>query len=156
MNIEDFAGREPELRLTSYFEGRSRAWGAFFDRFGTVRRQFTVDLEGTVEGDTLTLVEDFVYDDGETERRVWTIRRTGPGIYEGTAAGVVGTATGVARGSAANLRYRFDLPVGDGVWRVSFDDWFLLQPDGVLINRARVSKFGLAIGEVYVTFVKTP
>ena len=154
MKLDDFTGREPELRLEEYFAGPSKAWGVFFDRFGKARRQFTVDLNGTVDGDTLTLVEDFVYDDGETERRVWTITRTGPDTYEGSAGGVVGKAVGAARGNAVNWRYDFDLPVGESVWRVAFDDWFLLQPGGVLINRAEVSKFGIGIGEVYVTFVK--
>ena len=154
MKLDDFAGRTPELRLEQYFAGETKAWGAFFDRFGKLQRQFTVDLNGTVEGDTLTLVEDFVYDDGETERRIWTIVSTGERTYEGTANGVVGTATGAARGNAVNWTYEFDLPVGDGTWRVTFDDWFLLQPGGALINRAEVTKFGVSLGEVYVTFIK--
>ena len=47
-----------------------------------------------------------------------------------------------------------DLKVGDGSWRVSFDDWMFLQPDGVLVNRARVKKWGFEIGEVTLFFTK--
>ncbi|MBM3480321.1 MAG: DUF3833 domain-containing protein, partial [Alphaproteobacteria bacterium] len=35
---------------------------------------------------------------------------------------------------------------------VDFDDWMFLQPGGVMLNRARVSKFGIAIGEVTLSF----
>ena len=64
------------------------------DRFGTVRRQFKVTIEGRREGPELLLAEDFVFDDGETEARLWRIRRTADGRYEGTAGDVVGIAPG--------------------------------------------------------------
>ncbi|MBL8670962.1 MAG: DUF3833 domain-containing protein [Alphaproteobacteria bacterium] len=152
MKPEDFAGTTPELRIEEYFNGRSKAWGLFQDRFGTIRRQFAVDIDGRWDGTTLTLTEDFAYDDGEKEQRIWRLRKTGPSTYAGRADGVVGEAVGVASGRAFNLRYTFDLKVGDGTWRVSFDDWMVLQPDGVIINRATVAKWGVEIGTVSLFF----
>lgn len=152
MKPEDFAQTEPRLVLEEYFAGDLRAWGLFQDRFGTVRRQFVVDIEGTWDGETLTLVEDFVYDDGEEERRVWSIRKVGEDRYEGTAEGVIGLAQGQTAGNAFNFRYDFDLPVGDSTWRVHFDDWMFLQRDGVMLNRASVSKWGIAVGEASIFF----
>lgn len=154
MKPEDFAGTEPRLVLEDYFQGRTRAWGIFQDRFGTVRRQFVVDIDGTWDGETLTLAEDFRYSDGERDRRVWRIRRTGEHGYEGTADDVEGVAVGAAYGQALNWAYTLRLRVGDDTWRVRFDDWMFLQPDGKLINRATVSKFGIAIGEVLIFFSK--
>lgn len=154
MRIEDFEGSTPKLELEAYFEGHSRAWGIFEDRFGKVRRQFVVDILGTVDGDTLTLEEDFVYADGETDRRVWTVRRTGPSTYEGEANDTVGLATGSIAGNAFNWRYTMDLKMGDGSLRVAFDDWMFLQPDGVLLNKAVVSKWGFEIGRVTLAFRK--
>ena len=63
----DALGVYEGVDLFEYFSGQSRAWGLFEDRFGKVRRQFSVDIEGRVSGDTLTLEEDFVYDDGELD-----------------------------------------------------------------------------------------
>ncbi len=37
---------------------------------------------------------------------------------------------------------------------MKFDDWMFLQPGGVVINRARVSKWGIDIGEVTLFFSK--
>ena len=40
-----------------------------------------------------------------------------------------------------NWRYDMDLKVGEGT-SVHFNDWMFLQEDGVLVNRARVTKLG--------------
>ncbi len=152
MKPEDFAGREPTLLIEDYFAGRAKAWGIFQDRFGQLRRQFEVDIEGTWDGTTLTLVEDFAYDDGETERRVWRIEKLDEHAYRGRADGVIGVAEGRAYGNALNWTYRFALKVGDNTWTVTFDDWLFLQSDGVLINRADVTKFGITLGEVTLVF----
>ncbi|WP_035693582.1 DUF3833 domain-containing protein [Azospirillum halopraeferens] len=156
MEPSDFAGRTPELRIEDYFAGHTRAWGLFEDRFGTVRREFTVDIRGTRNGRELVLEEDFVYADGETQRRVWRIVATGDGTYEGRADDVIGVATGRAAGNALNWRYEMDMAVGDGTWRVAFDDWMFLQPGGVLINRAHLSRWGVWIGTVSLFFQPQP
>ena len=154
MNIDDFDGSTPPFVLEDYFSGETRASGIFEDRFGTLRRQFTVDITGTWDGRMLVLDERFVYSDGERDRRVWRIKKTGPGTYTGRADDVIGTAQGIARGNALNWRYDMDLKVGDGTFRVHFNDWMFLQPSGVLINRARVTKYGLEIGTVTLAFAK--
>lgn len=154
MKPTDFKESMPVLAIEEYFAGETRAWGLFEDRFGTLRRQFTVDITGTWDGEQLVLDERFQYSDGETDRRVWTITKTGPHTYEGRADDVVGLASGESYGNALNWRYDMDLKVGDGTMRVHFNDWMFLQPSGVLLNRARVSKFGFAIGEVTLAFMK--
>jgi len=154
MKPEDYKDRQPTFLPEEYFEGRTQAWGMFEDRFGDVRRQFSVDIVGTWDGELLTLVEDFVYDDGETERRVWKIRKTGKNSYEGEADGVVGIAKGIQSGNAMNWQYDFDLKVGDSIWRVQFDDWMLLQSDDVMLNRATVTKFGFTLGRATIAFRK--
>jgi len=155
MKIDDFADRTPSLAVEDYFAGRTLGYGLFEDRFGTVRRQFTVEIDGEVTGDTLVLDERFHYADGERDRRVWTIVRTAPGFYEGRAGDVIGMAHGHARGNALNWTYDMNLKVGNGTWRVAFDDWMFLQPDGVLMNRARISKWGFDIGTVTLVFLKS-
>ena len=158
-SLDDPPLSDKDLNLEEFFEGRSVAYGQFQDRFGTVRRRFEVDILGTWDGETLTLTEDFVYEDGATERRVWRLRKTGPETWEGTADGVQGVATGEERGDTFNWRYTIDLPIpsADGsveTLRVSFDDWMWLLADDRVLNRAYMSKFGVGIGEVILTFEK--
>ncbi|MGB0683318.1 MAG: DUF3833 domain-containing protein [Magnetovibrionaceae bacterium] len=156
MKIEDFADKTPSLVLEDYFEGRTRAWGIFEDRFGNLRREFTVDITGTWNGKTLVLDEDFVYADGEIDKRIWTIEKKGPGLYEGRADDVIGTATGKTAGNALHWAYDLNLKVGDSTWKVHFDDWMFLQPDDMLFNRATVTKWGFEIGQVTLVFRPWP
>ena len=156
MKLDDFAGTTPVFRPETFFDGRLRAWGLFQDRFGTVRRQFTVDIQGSFDGHELVLVEDFLYDDGEIDQRIWRIQRTGEASYAGRADDVVGPAEGEVAGRAMRWRYQLDLPVGERIWRVTFDDWMFLQDDDTLINRATMSKLGVTLGEVLIFFRRMP
>jgi len=154
MKPEDFAKAEPKFDLFDYFEGNTQAWGIFEDRFGNVKRQFQVDITGTIEGDQLTLDERFDYADGEKDQRIWTITQKGEGRYEGLAADIVGKAIGTSAGNALNWSYDMDLKVGESNYRVHFNDWMFLQQGNVMINRARVSKWGFDVGEVSLFFRK--
>jgi uncharacterized membrane-anchored protein len=155
MEPTDFSNTKPVLRIEKYFVGQTRAWGIFEDRFGNLRRQFVVDIQGNWDGENLVLDENFRYSDGETDRRIWSIKKVNEHRYEGTASDVIGVAVGKAYGNALNWRYDMDMKVGEGTLRVHFNDWMYLQPSGVLVNRARVSKFGIEIGEVSLFFQKS-
>lgn len=154
MADQDIALRGPQLRLEEYFAGRTRAYGVFQDRFGALRRQITADLQGTWDGTTLTLEEEFVYDDASTEERTWYIEKLGEDTYRGRSADVIGHADGKSHGSTLRWAYNFSLQIGEKRWKVRFDDRFYLQDDNVLINRAIVTKFGLRIGELTMVFRK--
>lgn len=152
--LEDEKLSTRNLNLEEFFEGRTVAYGQFQDIFGTVRRRFEVEIEGTWDGETLTLVEDFVYEDDSTEQRVWTLVKTGEDTWRGTAPGVIGEAFGEERGDTFNWRYTIDLPVPDGTMRATFDDWMWLLTEDRLLNRAYMRRFGVDIGEVIITFEK--
>ena len=85
---------------------------------------------------------------------MWTIRKLPDGRYSGTASDVVGEASGQAAGNALNWRYTLALPVDGRVWHVDFDDWMYLMDDRVMLNRAVMSKFGIRLGEVLLSFTR--
>lgn len=151
-DLEDFTGTTPELELEAFLSGKLTAHGVFQDRFGDVRRTFVVDIDGVWDGTVLTLTEDFVYEDGETEQRIWRLTKTGDETWSGSAEGVVGEALGVENGNAFNFAYTIDLKTPDGALRATFDDWMWQIDDSVLINRAYVSKFGIEIGQLSIFF----
>jgi hypothetical protein len=158
-SLEDPKLSDRDLNLEEFFEGQLVARGQFQDRFGTVRRRFDVEIRGDWDGERLRLVEDFVYEDGATERRVWTLVKTGEQTWRGSAPGVIGVARGEERGDAFNWRYTINLPIpaADGSAesiRVRFDDWMWLLGEDRLLNRAYVERFGVEIGEVIIAFEK--
>jgi len=158
-NIKDVSDRAPTLDLEAFFEGDVIAYGIFEDYTQSLKRQFRVNILGTVAGDTLTLEEDFLYDDGETQRRVWVIQNLGQSeegvtLYEGRADDINGVARGEVAGNALHWRYSLALPVGDASYDITFDDWIYQQDDHVAINRARLTKFGFEVGSVTLVFLR--
>lgn len=153
-DISSYKDREPKFSLFDYFEGNTRGWGIVQNRQGEVTRQFTVDILGTIEAGVLTMNEKFIWNDGEKSTRIWEIRKSEHGGYEGTAEDVVGTAAGMSAGNVLKWQYVLGVRSGDSTWNISFDDWMFLQPDEVLINKTRMSKFGFHVGDVTIVFRK--
>ena len=156
MNVTEYENNEPKLILEEYFSGETIAYGVFENRSGEVINQFKVLIQGSFEDNILTLEEDFEYMNGKIDKRIWKINKLPDGYYEGTTNGVIGIARGRISGNAFNWKYVFGLPVGDTRYKLKFDDWMFLQEDGVLINRAFVTKWGFKIGSVTLSFYKKP
>jgi Protein of unknown function (DUF3833) len=158
-SFNDASLTDRQLELEQFFDGNLVARGQFQDVFGTVRRQFTVKIKGDWDGKRLKLIEDFVYEDGSLEQRIWTLVKTGDETWRGTAPGVIGEAVGVEQGDRFNWRYTIDLPVpaaeGDATTvRVTFDDWIWLQSDTRAFNRAYMKRYGVDVGDVSISFEK--
>ena len=141
--------------LFGFFAGQCSAHGVFEDRFGKLRRQFKVQIQGEVNGDLLRLTEDFIYDDGSEEQRIWTIQRVADGSYRGSAPDVLGNASGCVANNCVFWRYRMNLHIAGRAWSVLFDDKMYLLDNQLMLNRARVSKWGLTLGTVSIFFIKS-
>ena len=150
----DYAGEKPLLDLKSYFNGDITAHGIFTDRSGKVVRRFTVAMKCAWQGDDGVLDERFVYSDGETQQRIWRLKKLPDGRYTGTADDVVGTAQGQSSGNAFQWSYTLRLPVDGKTYEVQFDDWMYLMDERVMLNKAVMSKFGVRLGEVTLAFYK--
>jgi hypothetical protein len=150
----DYADQRPLLDLKRYFDGDVTAHGLFTDRGGRVVRRFTVAMDCRWQGADGVLDERFTYSDGRTERRVWRLREEAGGRYTGTADDVVGTAEGQVAGNTFQWQYTLKLPVDGRVVEVQFDDWMFLIDDRTMLNKARMSKFGVRLGDVTLAFTK--
>lgn len=152
--VDDYADQKPELDLRSYFNGIVDAWGIFTDRNGKVVKRFTVKMQCDWQNDQGILDEDFVYSDGTQEKRVWKLTQKNDGRYTGTADDVMGTAEGQIKGNSFNWRYTLALPVGGRILNVQMDDWMYLMNDRVMLNKARMTKLGIHLGDVTLSFMK--
>lgn len=127
--------------------GATTARGEFRAITG-VRRPFTAELNGVMDGDVFSLTEHFQFDDGERDTKTWRLRRVGPGRYEGTREDVVGIAIGRQDGDYFRLEYKVRLPSESGRGRiVRFRDILFLNQGGVG-NTASVGWLGVRVGEV--------
>ncbi len=153
--LDAYKDGTPVLDLRHYLRGSLLASGAFFGLAGRMERRFVIEMAGRWSGNRGTLDERLCYDDGETVERCWTLVFADDGTFTATAPDVEGTAKGLQRGNAAVMHYRLRLPRPRGEIVVGMKDQFFLQNDGTLINRARMSKFGLKVGEV-IAFFRLP
>ncbi|MRW88598.1 DUF3833 family protein [Duganella sp. FT80W] len=153
-DVQQYRNTTPTLDLPAYFSGTTDAWGMFQKRDGTVARRFHVEITGTPTKDGMTLDEQFRYDDGKTERRIWQLMRDGDHQWRGTAGDVKGEAHGEQAGNALRWQYTLLLPVDGTTYEMQFDDWMFLIDRCTMINRASMRKFGVELGQVTLTFRK--
>jgi hypothetical protein len=153
-SIDQYRNDKPTLDLKDYFNGTLDAYGVFTDRSGSVVKRFTVVMNCSWQGDQGVLDEDFTYSDGSKQKRIWRLTRLADGRYTGTADDVIGIAQGQARGNAFYWTYTLSLPVDGSVYEVRFDDWMYLMTDKVMLNKATMSKFGVKLGEVTLSFTR--
>ena len=157
-SVTQYANEKPNLDLSEYFNGTIDAYGIFTDRSGEVKKRFTVLLVAqwkVVDGKKVgTLDESFEYSDGTKQKRIWTLTETAPGKYIGRADDVVGEALGESAGNALNWAYTLALPVDGTIYHVQFNDWMYLVTPKVMLNKAKMSKFGIDLGEVTLSFYK--
>lgn len=155
MQIDDFKDAKPAFIPQEYFNGPMTAYGMVKDRSGKVVRRFTGKLIGSWDENGVgTLDESFVYDDGETQKRVWTLKPTGDKTFIGTAGDIVGEAQMVAKGNTVMIDYVMRVPYNDSTIDISVRDWLHLQEDGVILNHSKMKKFGFTVGELVITIIK--
>ena len=135
-----------------FFVGDLHASGMFIDRFGTVQRRFAADVSCEAANDGFVLNEDFTFDDGKTEKRIWQIKRTAEKQYVGLTDDVPEKATGRLTDIGLIWRYDFYLEMFGRRVLVKFDDKMIMQSSDVVLNHAVISKFGLKLGELFISF----
>ncbi|MGE5451813.1 MAG: DUF3833 domain-containing protein [Acidobacteriota bacterium] len=152
--VQDYAQERPVLDLRQYLNGPLKAYGLFTDRQGRVVKRFEVEMQASWSGNQGTLDERFTYSDGTRQQRIWHLTDLGDGRYSGRADDVIGEAQGQSAGNALRWGYTLALPVDGRIWHVQFDDWMFLVDGKTLINKAVMSKFGIRLGEVTLSFTK--
>ena len=153
-DVEHYEGSEPAFDFKQFFSGKLKAYGVVQDYKGELTRKLVVDLEASWQGNKGTIEEDFVYDDGETQRRVWQITLNDDNTLTGTAGDVIGTAKGASNGSVFQWGYTVELPYDGDTIEARFDDWMYLVTQSRLINRTSIVKFGVEVGEVTLVIEK--
>jgi len=154
VQVTDYNDFKPAMEVEQFFNGRLTAHGVVKDRGGRVIRSFNADIDATWSGGVGTLVEDFVFDDGESQRRIWTLKPDGDGQYTGTAGDVVGAGRLQQAGNSVFLDYVLQVPYGDGSVDVRVDDRMYLVSPNILINESSMSKFGWRVGNLVLVIVR--
>ena len=103
---------------------------------------------------TIEVAENFTYDDKSTEQRTWLLKKFSSDQYEATTDSVIGVGKGKTSGNAFHWKYKFELSLFGKKVKVKFDDRMYLISKNVIINRARMYKYGIKLGTVNLYFHK--
>ena len=153
-DADDYAAEKPVLDLTTLLQRHARSRTACSPTAsGKVQRRFIVQMKGTWQGNEGVLDEDFTYSDGKTRsaasgactqaaRR--PLHRHAPTTWSARPrAGRRQCAALALHAAPAGRRHAYE---------VQFDDWMYLMDERVMLNKAVMSKFGIRLGEVTLSF----
>jgi hypothetical protein len=145
---ESFAGNEPRFEPEKFFEGPTRSWGVIESRSGQPQSRFRTEMMGRREGGVLVITQDFTFEDGHKQQRVFRVRRVDEHRYEATANDMVGVSRGEAYGNTFHWEYTIALSPRNPLTHLRFKLWMYLQADGeTMINRVTISKLGVILAE---------
>lgn len=154
VTVQDYADNRPLLVPEEFFQGQLTAHGVIKNRSGKVIRYFNADIKAYWENGIGTLEEDFIFDDGKPERRVWTLTPQADGTYTGTAGDVIGDGQITLAGNSMFLDYLLRIPYNDGTLDLRIDDRMYLVNPTMLINESTMTKFGVRVGEILLVIEK--
>ncbi|MDL0432924.1 DUF3833 domain-containing protein [Marinobacter sp. TBZ242] len=152
--LEDYRDRKPVLTPQQFFTGELSARGVVKDFSGEVIRTFDADISASWDSNGVgTLDEEFRFDDGEVQTRVWTLTPDN-GALHADAGDVVEPGTMRWEGNAIHMNYVLRVAYGDGTIDVRMDDWMYLVTPDTLINQTTMSKWGIDVGEIVLVISK--
>lgn len=147
----DDYSKGPQFDIRKHLDGPLLCEGVVYGPTGRVASRFVADMEARWTGNTGTMTEEFRYDSGARQSRRWTFTLGNDGTIRAEAPDVVGTGTGVQKGSAMHLRYRIRLPEDSGGHVLDTVDWMYLMENGTIMNRSQFRKFGIPVAELVAT-----
>lgn len=154
VSVEDYANNEPRLVAEQFFDGQLMAHGVVKDRGGKVIRYFNASIDASWRDGIGTLDERFVFDDGERQTRVWTLKPTGDGNYIATAGDVIGDGRMKVAGNSLFLDYVLRIPYDGDTLDLRIDDRMYLVSERVLLNESIMTKFGFEVGRIMLVIEK--
>ena len=146
--IQQYVNNTPQLNLQHFLNGKISGYGIVEDYKSNVTRRFNFFGIANWSGNHGSFDEKIVYSDGKIESRIWSIYKITENTYQATTPDVIGKADITVAGNAMNWKYTMNVKVNDSLYKINFDDWMYLMPDGQLINRNYFKKFGFVVGEL--------
>ncbi len=154
-DVQHYANNKPRLVLSEFFNGELSAHGIVKNRSGEVIRYFNASIVATWdEAGNGQLDEDFVFDDGEQQRRIWQLVKQADGSYLASANDVPQAAPIRIAGNVMFMDYVLALQYrGEPLDVVVEDKMYLVNPS-TLLNESRLTKFGFTVGSVSLVINK--
>ena len=140
--------------LTEFFDGLASGEGMIIDRFGKVRQKISVEMEGSWEGQTFRLDEQFRYHDGNSEQRNWSVLFQDPNHFTAACPELKKPAVGHCDDQEVRMNYTYPVPINGRTISLDFDDRMYRISHDTMLERAVMKKFGITFAEIILAFRK--
>lgn len=151
---QEYAANKPAMDVREFFDGRLSAHGIVKNRSGKLIRYFNADIIASWTDDTGTLDETFYFDDGEVQKRIWTLTKDASGQLIGSANDVVGSSKLKVAGNTLFMEYVLRVAYGDDSLDITIDDRMYRLSDSIIINESSMSKWGFDVGQITLAIIK--
>lgn len=149
-----YATQQNVKDLGVFLTGRLVAEGKFSDYIGGSTRGLRVDIQGVSRGETIDLVEDMVYSDGETRKYVWKFTKEND-EYVGHRADLIGKAKVTRRGDAVEIAYRANILLPGGKEQeLDFVETLIFEDASTAKMKIQISKLFLPVANAQLTVKK--
>ena len=148
---QSYAATDPGFDIRVNLNGPILSEGVIFGPTGAMSSRFVAQMRGQWQGDSGTLSEDLTYADGSTQARLWTLTMGEGGAFTATAPDIEGLARGQQSGATVRMTYRLRLPADAGGHVLDVTDWLYLMPNGAIMNKSEMRKFGVKVAELVAT-----
>jgi len=157
--VSDYRDNNPVFEPV-WFDGDMTAHGIVKNRSGKVIRRFNVTMNGSWQQseDGLnigTLVEDFVFDDGGRQQRIWTFEQLSDKQYLASANDVEKPRLLKYAGNSLFLNYRLQVALKSRSIILNVEDRMYLINDRVLLNESVLTKWGFRVGDIQLVMLKS-
>ncbi|HPD91122.1 MAG: DUF3833 family protein [Rhodobacter sp.] len=152
----DFRETGPLFDPRTALNGKIASEGVIFGPTGKAISRFVMQMEGRWAGRRGSLTESFRYDSGRVQERRWDLTLNADGSLEATAPDILGTGRGTLSGATLRLTYRIRLPEDAGGHVLDVIDWLYLMPNGTVMNRSQMRRFGVTVAELVATMRPVP
>ena len=95
-----------------------------------------------------------MFDDGEQQTRVWTLKPSGDNLYVATAGDVIGDGKMKVAGNSLFLDYVLRVPYDGDSIDLRIDDRMYLVSDRILLNESIMTKWGFEVGSIMLVIEK--
>lgn len=153
-SVNDYSDWQPKLVPETFFQGELTAHGVVKNRQGDVTRHFSANIDASWENGVGTLDEQFTFNDGELQNRVWTLTAKGEGKYVAQANDVIGEHAMQVSGNALFMKYVLRLPYNGKTLDVTVDDKMFLVSEKRIINESVFYKWGFEVASVQLVIEK--
>jgi hypothetical protein len=154
VSVEDYADNKPRIVVEEFFNGKLLAQGIVKDRGGKVIRYFSASIDASWRDGIGTLDERFVFDDGERQTRVWTLKPGVDNTYVASAGDVIGEGEMRVAGNSVFLDYVLRVPYNGDSIDLRIDDRMYLVSERVLLNESIMTKWGFEVGSIMLVIQK--